>query len=459
MSQGNAQGSSAVREELARRWADIHSARRGDSSRLLVQSIQTRANIMQRKAQMNLASSSSGMTKPLGLGAGARSRAGSALAQSAELPKAPPAEPAAAAAEPAPSAEAGAPPGGSQAAAPSGLQAAEAKGGPAQAGATSWVQRSKEMQAAMHPALPKPVGLQVGGSSGSGAGGPGGVVPYAPGALAMTASGPEVVGVRRPTSSHMTNFELDRLFATSAAPRLAAALYGGDGHAAAHAAIQLRHRMAQRGRGSEGIVRNWDEQGEANVTTVPYNLPTYTDVQKKRRADAALSALPVETVVAGMVAEAPTCSICYEELREGEAIRRLPCAHMFHSHCISKWLHVKLTCPLDNLPVDESLEMLAASRGDDEAGGAERPADRAEAGAAPSPPPPASEPPPLPPGARGEGRPAGEEPRLPPVGLRELRAAAESAGVSVESVADALARRRADGLHESQAKKPLLVIE
>merc|ERR1719333_1037477 len=112
MSQGNAQGSSAVREELARRWADIHSARRGDSSRLLVQSIQTRANIMQRKAQMNLASSSSGMMlgRALGLGAGARSRTGSALAQSAELPKAP-------AAEPASSAEAVAPGGPSQAAA------------------------------------------------------------------------------------------------------------------------------------------------------------------------------------------------------------------------------------------------------------------------------------------------------------------------------------------------------
>ncbi|CAK0795191.1 unnamed protein product, partial [Prorocentrum cordatum] len=199
----------------------------------------------------------------------------------------------------------------------------------------------------MYPAMPRPVGLQVGGSSGSGAGGPGGVLPYAVGALAMTASGHEVVGVRRSTSTHMTNFELDRLFATSASPRLAAALAGGNGHAAAHAAIQLRHRMAQRGRGSEGIVRNWDEQGEANVTTVPYNLPTYTEQQKKRRADAALSALPVETMAAGPAAEeAPTCSICYEELRGGEAIRRLPCAHMFHSHCIAKWLHVKLTCPL-----------------------------------------------------------------------------------------------------------------
>ena len=32
------------------------------------------------------------------------------------------------------------------------------------------------------------------------------------------------------------------------------------------------------------------------------------------------------------------CSLCMEEVHEGELVRRLPCAHAFHAKCVGRWL-------------------------------------------------------------------------------------------------------------------------
>jgi hypothetical protein len=46
-----------------------------------------------------------------------------------------------------------------------------------------------------------------------------------------------------------------------------------------------------------------------------------------------------------------TCSICIEELLVGEPVRRLHCGHVYHRHCIDKWLsESSVTCPLDKIP-------------------------------------------------------------------------------------------------------------
>ena len=37
-------------------------------------------------------------------------------------------------------------------------------------------------------------------------------------------------------------------------------------------------------------------------------------------------------------APTPRCSICLEPCTEGEVVRRLPCAHLFHAACIDEWL-------------------------------------------------------------------------------------------------------------------------
>ncbi|CAI9777982.1 unnamed protein product [Fraxinus pennsylvanica] len=41
------------------------------------------------------------------------------------------------------------------------------------------------------------------------------------------------------------------------------------------------------------------------------------------------------------------CAICLSEFVEGEKGRELECKHLFHRHCVEKWLQeYKATCPL-----------------------------------------------------------------------------------------------------------------
>mmetsp|Transcript_28569 Transcript_28569/g.47278 ORF Transcript_28569/g.47278 Transcript_28569/m.47278 type:complete len:441 (+) Transcript_28569:257-1579(+) len=59
------------------------------------------------------------------------------------------------------------------------------------------------------------------------------------------------------------------------------------------------------------------------------------------------------------------CSICLDDMKSGCYLRKLPCAHEFHSHCIGKWLCERhATCPLcklDLLPEEEEDEEEALS--------------------------------------------------------------------------------------------------
>lgn len=44
------------------------------------------------------------------------------------------------------------------------------------------------------------------------------------------------------------------------------------------------------------------------------------------------------------------CVICFEDLQN--TFRQLPCKHIFHKHCIDKWiLHQKGNCPICNYVV------------------------------------------------------------------------------------------------------------
>ena len=44
--------------------------------------------------------------------------------------------------------------------------------------------------------------------------------------------------------------------------------------------------------------------------------------------------------------EFPECSICLTEVNEGQDTILLPCGHMFHDECVTKWLKIHNTCPL-----------------------------------------------------------------------------------------------------------------
>ena len=54
--------------------------------------------------------------------------------------------------------------------------------------------------------------------------------------------------------------------------------------------------------------------------------------------------------------EFPECSICLMEVKEGEDTILLPCGHMFHDNCVTKWLKIHNTCPLCRfeLPTDNA---------------------------------------------------------------------------------------------------------
>lgn len=41
-----------------------------------------------------------------------------------------------------------------------------------------------------------------------------------------------------------------------------------------------------------------------------------------------------------------TCSVCLEQVNEGELVRSLPCLHQFHNSCIDPWLRQQATCPV-----------------------------------------------------------------------------------------------------------------
>ena len=40
-----------------------------------------------------------------------------------------------------------------------------------------------------------------------------------------------------------------------------------------------------------------------------------------------------------------SCAICVEEFLPATMIRETPCKHIFHDHCVMKWVETKLTAP------------------------------------------------------------------------------------------------------------------
>lgn len=45
------------------------------------------------------------------------------------------------------------------------------------------------------------------------------------------------------------------------------------------------------------------------------------------------------------------CSVCINDYAQGNKLRRLPCSHEFHIHCIDRWLSENNTCPICRQPI------------------------------------------------------------------------------------------------------------
>lgn len=61
-----------------------------------------------------------------------------------------------------------------------------------------------------------------------------------------------------------------------------------------------------------------------------------------------INALPIEKFYAPIIVgpeEAETCSICIDEFKGEQDLRRLPCNHRFHKNCIDEWLKISSLCP------------------------------------------------------------------------------------------------------------------
>lgn len=68
-----------------------------------------------------------------------------------------------------------------------------------------------------------------------------------------------------------------------------------------------------------------------------------------------IDALPIIEVKVEHVDAKLQCSVCWEDFTLGEAVRQLPCTHIYHEPCIRPWLELHGTCPIcrQNLITDD----------------------------------------------------------------------------------------------------------
>lgn len=100
-----------------------------------------------------------------------------------------------------------------------------------------------------------------------------------------------------------------------------------------------------------------------------------------------IDCLPEVTISAQQAADELECSICKDEFEEGATARQMPCEHLYHADCITKWLGLHNQCPVCRfeLPTDNHNHELRKSQ-EREAAEREREqrASQEQAGVAPS---------------------------------------------------------------------------
>ncbi|XP_069692959.1 E3 ubiquitin-protein ligase Iruka isoform X1 [Periplaneta americana] len=56
--------------------------------------------------------------------------------------------------------------------------------------------------------------------------------------------------------------------------------------------------------------------------------------------------IPVVVITEDQVGKSLQCSVCWEDFRLDEPVRKLPCEHVYHENCIIPWLELHGTCPI-----------------------------------------------------------------------------------------------------------------
>jgi len=94
---------------------------------------------------------------------------------------------------------------------------------------------------------------------------------------------------------------------------------------------------------------NLSDISSINVVRIPFeqesNPPTSQDIINKLKHFKMEKGFYKKNIKEDKF-EFPKCTICLMEISEGADTILLPCDHIFHEKCITKWLKVHSTCPL-----------------------------------------------------------------------------------------------------------------
>lgn len=71
--------------------------------------------------------------------------------------------------------------------------------------------------------------------------------------------------------------------------------------------------------------------------------------------------IPTVKIVQEQVDKLLQCTVCMEEFKTGEQVKRLPCQHHFHPDCIVPWLELHGTCPICRKLLNEEAGSESAS--------------------------------------------------------------------------------------------------
>ncbi|KAL0480391.1 E3 ubiquitin-protein ligase Arkadia [Acrasis kona] len=98
---------------------------------------------------------------------------------------------------------------------------------------------------------------------------------------------------------------------------------GGDDLGSYEEILQLQERM--------GFVNKGASQDQIEGTSIKFKIENLEQVPQDNKE----------------------CMICFDEFKEQDEVRRLPCLHLFHVPCIDKWLLSNSTCPICKTDVKE----------------------------------------------------------------------------------------------------------
>lgn len=69
-----------------------------------------------------------------------------------------------------------------------------------------------------------------------------------------------------------------------------------------------------------------------------------------------IAEIPTVAVTADDVSRKLQCSVCWEDFKLEEQVRKLPCSHIYHENCIVPWLDLHGTCPICRKSLAEETE-------------------------------------------------------------------------------------------------------